>query len=400
MKRIALLVAVVAGAVAGSAGQPVASAKEPAVVHATAVLALVGGNQSRLAWLNPRTLEQLKRGVVKLGSAGSPVMAPGARRVAVGSSSLGIRIVDVVRMKLLGSVAKRSGWTVSPIAWPSARRLFAIEWSDRLGQRLIVADPISRLVISRIAVDGYTTWARTADGIAGLGRLDEGIGPASLLVVDGDGQARRVALDRIPAGGEPTGTEDEPDYLLASPGLAIDPVARHAYAVGQSNTIADVDLETLSISHRDLRRPAAHTKVVTGWHRQAVALGNGKLAVTGSDYDRLRRDASGLELVDAQSGTMRRLEPRASSGLVAGGMLLVAGAWSRGEGDWTGIGLAGYTLEGDKLWHVLQGESVSWVQSVGGYAYVVGEGPATVRVIDLADGSVRTLRGRMPSFVT
>ena len=66
------------------------------------------------------------------------------------------------------------------------------------------------------------------------------------------------------------------------------------------------------------------------------------------------------------------------------------------------MGLAAYTLDGQKLWHVLDGEPVSWVQSTGGYAYVVGdEGlPETVRVIDLADGSVRTLRGQLPLFVT
>ena len=45
---------------------------------------------------------------------------------------------------------------------------------------------------------------------------------------------------------------------------------------------------------------------------------------------------------------------------------------------------------------------MAWVQSVGGYAYVVGGtevGPQTVRVIDLADGSVRTVHGRLPIFV-
>ena len=65
------------------------------------------------------------------------------------------------------------------------------------------------------------------------------------------------------------------------------------------------------------------------------------------------------------------------------------------------MGLAAYTLDGDKLWHVLDGEPVSW-SATGGYAYVVGKEshPETVRVIDIADGSVRTVRGQMPFFVT
>ena len=189
---------------------------------------------------------------------------------------------------------------------------------------------------------------------------------------------------------------------MASPALAVDLVARRAYVVGQSTLVADVDLSTLAISYRDTRRPAAITKIVTGWHRQAVALGDGRLALAGSNYDRLRRDPAGLQLVDVQTGTMRNLEERASFALVASGRLLVAGDRSAGDGTWTGMGLAAYTLDGDKLWHVLDGEPVSWVQTTGGYAYVVGKEshPETVRVIDIADASVRTVRGQMPFFVT
>ena len=56
MKRIRGLLTVFAGGVAGSAGQPVASAKEPAVAHATAALAVVGGEieQRTLAWVDPQ----------------------------------------------------------------------------------------------------------------------------------------------------------------------------------------------------------------------------------------------------------------------------------------------------------------------------------------------------------
>lgn len=405
MKRFALLVAALATLVAGAVGQPVAAAKEPAVAHATAVLAIVGGedSQPKLVWLQPQTLKQLKRGVVKLSAPQSPLLSPAGGRVAIGSSSLGVRIVDVRKMKLLpGAIAKRPGWTVSPISWASDRRLLVLEWSDRLGSRLTVADPVSRRVLARIAVDGYSTWARTAGGVVGVGRLDEGIGPASLLVVDRDGGTRTVAVERIPAGGELSGTEEEPDYRTASPALAVDLNAARAYVVGPSTLVADVDLDTLAISYRDVRRPAAIAKVVTGWHRQAVALGEGRLAVAGSDYDRLRRDPAGLQLVDVEAGTTRWLEGRASFTLVASGRLLVAGDASTGNGDWTGMGVAAYTLDGDKLWHALDGAPVGWLQTAGGYAYVVGPEsyPQAVRVIDLTDGRVRTVRGQLPYFVS
>ena len=66
------------------------------------------------------------------------------------------------------------------------------------------------------------------------------------------------------------------------------------------------------------------------------------------------------------------------------------------------MGLAAYTLDGDKLWHVLDGVA-GLVGSDGGRIRVRrrrGAYPQTVRVIDLADGSVRTVRGQLPMFVT
>jgi hypothetical protein len=404
MKRIALLLAGLVVAAAGSDGQPVALAKEPAVVHATAALAVVGGEiqQPKLVWLNPQTLKQLKRGVVKLPGAFSVVISPSGARAAAGSNGAGLQIVNVKRMKLVGRVAARPGWSVHPISWPTANRVLALEWNDRLGQRLLVADPVSRRAVKRIPFDGYSTWARAGTGVVAVGRRGEGIGPASLLVVDRNGGTRVVDLERIFAGGEQTGSEDEPDYRTASPGLAVDPTVGHVYVAGQAGLVADVDLDTLAFSYRDVRRPAAPAKIVTGWHRQAVALGDGRLAVAGSNYDRSRRDPAGLQLVDMQAGTMRELETRASYTLVASGRLLVAGDASEGDGEWTGMGVAAYTLAGDKLWHVLDGQPIGWLQAAGGYAYVVGPEsyPQTVRVIDLADGSVGTVRGQLPMFVT
>ena len=70
---------------------------------------------------------------------------------------------------------------------------------------------------------------------------------------------------------------------MASPGLAVDPVAGRAYVAGQAGLVAEVDLQTAAVSYRDGRRPAAATKIVSGRHRQAVALGDGRLAVTGVD---------------------------------------------------------------------------------------------------------------------
>ena len=315
MKRFATLLTVFGvAAIAGSVGHPVAAAKEPAVVHATAALAVVGYEGRTLAWVDPRTLKQLKRGTVKLGNVVSPVLSPSGNRVAVGSKSLGIRLADPKRMKLMpASIARRSGWTVEPIAWPVYRRSFALEWNDASNRfTLAVADPISRTVSSQARGRRLHELGANADRRCRARTARRG---HRACVAARRRPRRRNAHSRPRAHlrrRRVLGTEEEPDYRMASPALAVDLVARRAYVVGQSTLVADVDLSTLAISYRDTRRPAAITKIVTGWH-QAVALGDGRLAVAGSNYDRLRRDPAGLQLVDVQTGTMRNLEERASS---------------------------------------------------------------------------------------
>ncbi len=421
MKRLsALLLLAFAAGVAGSAGPPVAAAKEPAVDRATAVLAVVGGSAPRLVWLDPRTLKPLKLGAVPLGgSAYGAVFSPTGGRVAIGGSgALGTRIVDVFRMKLVGRIAGRSGdWGLAPVVWPSERRLLVLESNVRThAQALLVVDPVARRVLRRTPLEGVSLWRIARSQVVFLGAPEENVGAARLLVADPNGDTRSVVLDRIPAGGRTEGTEEDPTYRIASPGLAVDPAAHRAYVVGQAPLVAEIDLDSLTVTYRELSRPAsllgrflnwlepsARAKAVTGWHRQAVWQGDGLLAVAGSDYDRLRRAPSGLELVDLRTATVRRLEDSASFVATAGGMLLAGGEWTDGNGnEWSGMGLAAYAADGRTLWRVLGGEPVGWLQTAGGYAYVAGPEayPPTVRVIDLATGSVRVVRGELPYFVT
>jgi hypothetical protein len=407
MKRMALLLAGLAVALATS----VAAAKEPAVVHATAVLAIAGGDagQAELAWLDPRTLARLKRGAVKLVDANGVVYSPNGSKIAVGSSAFGVRIVDVRRMRRLSTgTGRRLGWHLSPISWPTPRRLLALELHERLpSTRLVVIDPSARRVVKRTPLDPPFSHLEIAGReLIALGSPADGIGPAQVIVVDADGGMRRVSISRIPAGGRTEGAEDDPTYTLASPGLAVDVAGRKAYVVGQAPLLAEIDLDSLAVTYRDLSSPrslAARAKVVTGWSRQATWLGDGRLVVTGAEYDRLRSAPAGLQVIDVRSGTTRMLEPRASMAVPSQGLLLAAGGARDGQTEVeSGMGLSALSANGEVLWRALGDQVVWWVQTAGGYAYVVGEEsyPKTVRVIDLADGSVRTLRGQVPFFVT
>lgn len=420
MKRLGgVLCLALAAAVAGSVGRPVAVAKEPPVRHASAVLALVGGEieQPKLVWLNPRTLERLKRGAVPLGtSAYGGVFSPTGGRLAIGgSAALGVRIVDIFRMKLLRRAAKRIGdWSLTPVGWPTPRRLLVVESNIRThGQTLLVVDPVLGRVRARVPLDFFSRWGVAGRSVVFLGEPVEGIGSARLLVADPNGQIRSVVLGQVAAGGQQEGPEDDPTYRIASPGLAVDPEAERAYVVGQDDVVAEVDLRSLDVAYRDLSRrasllgrlhawlePTARAKAVTGWSHQAAWLGGGRIAVAGSRYEGERSEPEGLALFDVNAGTVDSLEPRASLVVAADGVLLAAGAGRDGETE-TGMGIAAFTPGGARLWHALGNEPVWWTQVAGGYAYVAGpdEYPPTVRVVDLADGAVRTLRGQTPYFV-
>jgi hypothetical protein len=428
MKRATLLLfaSLIAGGIAGSAGQPVAAAKGPAaeVAHASAVLALVGGEveQAKLVWLNPRTLKRIGRESVLLGgNAFSPVLSPTGGRVAVGGSSTdGIRIADVFRMKLLSRLARRSGsWMVSPIAWPAAHRLIALEWNDRAeGQAgLVVLDPSARRVVRRTQLGGYAGSVAVAGGqdVVLVGGQSEGIGPAHVLVAGADGVVRGLVLDRVLAGGEQVGPDEE-TWRTASPGVAVDSTGRRAFVVGEAPVVAEIDLDSLGVTYRDLSRsasfldrlhawlePAADAKSLVGWSRQAVWLGDGLLAVAGTEYDRLASRPSGLEIIDVNSGSTRTVEPDASFSTVSQGILVTGGAASDGTTEaQSGMGLSGFTSAGSKLWSALKGQPVWSAEAAGGYAYVAGPDayPRKVRVVDLATGEVRTVRGEMPFFIT
>jgi hypothetical protein len=427
MKRATLLlVALLVAGASGSVGERVAAAKGPelGVVHASAVLALVGGEveQAKLVWLNPRTLKRIGRESVLLGgNAFSPVLSPTGGRVAVGGSSAGgIQVADVSRMKLLSRLARRSGsWWVAPIAWPAAHRLVALEWNDRADGEagLVVVDPSARRVVRRTQLGGYAGSVAAAGGqdVVLVGGQSEGIGPAHVLVVGGDGAVRGLVLDRIPAGGEQVGPDEE-TWRTASPGVAVDPKGRRAFVVGQAPVVAEIDLDSLTVTYRDLSgprsfldrlhawlEPAAGAKSLLGWSRQAVWLGDGLLAVAGTEYDHLLSRPSGLEIIDVDSGSTRTVEPDASFSAFSQGILLTGGATSDGVTEvQSGMGLSGFTSAGSKLWTALRGQPVWWAEAAGGYAYVAGPDayPRKVRVVDLATGAVRTVRGEMPFFVT
>jgi hypothetical protein len=394
-----------------------------APTKSSAELAIVPAyNGSRLAWLDPATLRPLKRASVALpGGAWSPVRSPAGQHVALGGpGSTGVRIVDVRRMKLTGQIARRSSQRfLRPLAWPTPRRLLALDYPQNAQgepEALLAIDPVSKRVVGRTVrasvAYAWTEWASTGRQLVLLSEPTDRIGPARLVVFGPEAGIIRTGDVGI-AGHWPDGP---PQSQVAAPGLAVDPAGRSAYVVDLQG-VTRVDLETFDTSYAQLSEsrsllsrilgwiePAAQAKFLAGFSRQATWLGDNQLAVSGAQYTGVRSTPAGLQLVNADTGAARTLEPRASGHAVTGGLLLAFGAAQDVQGrSETGMGLTAFTLDGTRLWSTLADDPVWLAEPAGGYAYVPTPEttfPPGVRVIDLATGTVlRTVRGELPAFV-
>lgn len=395
----------------------------------SAMLAVIGGEAegSRLAWLEPRTLRQLRRRSVPLGGdAWSPVFSPSGGMVALGGRGAeGVRIVDLERMRLIGRAARGvDGRSIQPLAWPERDRLLALDLAYTQGpgvprmQNLLVVDPVARRLVATRPLRGWATaTARAPGSVVLLVEPASGVGPARLAVVGASGRVREVLLSRIRSGvEEEEGRGSEIRFRVQNPGLAVDPDAGRAFVLGAGAPVAEIDLRTLAVSDHELSEPisglsrlrgwlepVAQAKSASGWSRQALWLGDGMIAVSGSDYDGLRSTPTGLSLIDVRSWSVRTLEPRAGLVSESHGVLLAAAATRDGRAETeAGIGVAAYARTGERLWHALGDEPVWWTQTAGGYAYVPARGADSggVRVIDLRTGEVSAaVRSEMPVFL-
>ena len=161
-------------------------------------------------------------------------------------------------------------------------------------------------------------------------------------------------------------------------GLAVDPAGGRAFVVAAGPTVAEVDLAGLHVTYHRLRQPVsllrrlahwlvppAQAKLAAGTWRAACWLGNGSLAVWGTDARvtgatpaELRSDLSpsGLKLVDTRTWTVRTLDPEATGARWVAGRLLAFGSIWDGEAQQErGSGLTVYA-PGDHLGRHLLGD--------------------------------------------
>jgi hypothetical protein len=363
---------------------------------------LLGFVDAKLVRVDPQKLQPLPGSRVAVGSGGCAprqggtacwtnppwTVAPDTTRLAIArNDGSSLRLVDAGRMRVTADIPL-GGRGVGALAWLTSGRVLALEEVASERQQLVAVDLTKKRVVTRRALGGSVVQlGRTPHELVILLAPGQAIGVARLAVASPQGTVRFVRLERIVAGFKLLGTGSEHSVDSRVPGLAIDQQRRRAFVVGKS-VVAEVDLVRLTVSYHALerpaslldRRPAALTKQVSGHYRSAQWLGGGRLAVSGSDAERARRQPLGLLVVDTRSWSVEAVDRRAADFVVAGSLMLVTGERT---------GVAAYGFGGERRFQLLDGESVWLAQVYGGRAYFGSSGQGVpLQIVDLAAGQV------------
>ena len=379
-----------------------------------AVLGIVwnetGFAEPKLTRVKSLALEPFGRRVrLLLGGASATAYSPDRHWLAVGNGTdSSIQLIDLRRMKQVGVVKLGlDGW-VTFLSWQGGS-LFAVV-DGETDRAVAVVDPIGRQVLRRHRLNRAILSTQAGPGTVVLitGPRNH-IGPIELTIVGGKGMTS-VPVSEIAGGWETENDSSGYRARQATPGLAIDAPGRRALIVPAGRTVAEVSLRNLVVRYHTLTEPvsllqrlrnwlepAAEAKLIEGPQRKAVWLENGLIAVTGADYavstDKngepdVAAEAAGLSLIDTRTWAIRKIDDEASDFARFEDTLLAFGVtdWAASANP-RGFGLVGYDLGGNKLFQVLEGTGVSWVEAVDGLAYVTLD-EKLYAVVDAATGHV------------
>jgi hypothetical protein len=311
--------------------------------------------------------------------------------------------LDPRTLRPLSGPRLRLRYGISSYGWSPDRSLLAL--GDVDDDKLHLVDPVR---LRRLASLDFGIVAEAPQSLAW-------VGPRRLAVVADDrGRIRTVELPGIDAGFQPPPDWDQPGAhgVIKGATLAVDPEGGRAFVVAAGAGVTEVDLTSLRVTARRLRQPAsllrrlahwlvppAQAKLNAGTWRDACWLGDGRLAVWGSET-RLHGDApgdpppeerpSGLRLIDTRSWTVRPVDPAATQASWQEGRLLAfGGTWDYQAERQVGAGLTVYGPGGRPQLHLLGGQAVMEAHLNGDLVYAAvdtGAEEYASRVVSLRTG--------------
>jgi hypothetical protein len=381
----------------GTNAEPASPPQEPAPTpvprHVLAVFFPELGPGSDLARIDPLTLKPSGRRLqLAGGSAWITTLSPDRTKLAL-SGGLGVasvELVDVRRMRSLGVVDLKMDGDLRFLSWE--KHLLAVV-DDYERRAVVTIDPRSLTVLERRRLDG--TILQVERGAPGQVVLllgpKQGIGQLRLAVVGGKGMTV-ASIPQLTGGSSVQRDGDDVHAREVIPSLVVDRAGRRAFVYAEG-AVVEISLADLSPTvhalskpmsivqrFRNWLEPEAQAKLVEGSYRSGKWIGDGRFAVSGTDFAEEGNTPAGLVIVDTENWTRRKVADTASEVAVNDDTLLTFGY------D-TDEGIRGYDLAGNERFHLLRGES-AWIQVAGGLAYAqIGEGKR-IAVIDTATGRV------------
>jgi hypothetical protein len=381
-------VRVVASVVAAAALAPVALAGAAPAPPASVLGVVSAGGNRQLVRLDAVTLQRTSSPAVPIPTVyGPPLRSPDQSQLVVAANDTpSLYFIDVDRMQALGSMRPATAGTIELLAWPEQRRIYALGWGCCPARTdILVIDPVERTVVARVPLGGTEiSAAPSVGGIAVLTAPVKGMGAARLVAVARDGTAQRVALPRIRAGSNVRTVHAEPVGTIRQPGFTADPAGRHGYVIDAGGLVGDVDLATMAVSYHAARTFARAEKQLTGPMRYARWVGDGVIAVSGTNAQRRKARGgwryvwapAGLKLLDTRSWASQTVDTKASWFATSQGSVLAVAAGR----------VTAYGADGGVRYRLPVASPNAYVDIHGAYVYVWDA--KTVTVVDAASGAV------------
>ena len=335
-----------------------------------------------LVRVDPDTLRPLPGRRVPL--AAEPLgwsFSPDRSRLALGSTARGarLRFVDLRAMRALGDVTVARRGSGVATAWAGPGRVLAVVVTPGCcgaGDTIVAGvDAGRRRVTWRRRLGGSLQAGERHRGglVLVLGPRGRALGPSRLVRVGPDGRTRSAPLPEIRSGSEPHGSVTR----VWDPGLALDRSGGRAFVVQAGAPVAEVDLDTFEVRSHPLEHGARAADAVAGPTRDAIWLGRGRLAVTGSDS----HSPAGLTLIDTRDWRARTIDRRTTDAVLVSGTLLASTFLDQRR---SGSGLTGYSPDGTRRFHRFGNDPILGAQGIGRKALVGG--PRGLALVDARTG--------------